>query len=128
MNLSSMRNLSQYLLPLCFLSLILICTGLTDLDYNLGNSKYASSYISEEESFHGSHAALLSVDEKGSYIRISVYLDEPLPLEELDHLSMWVIPEAGDGIAQIELFLDGDGDGSYDSHSEADARIRSMKE
>lgn len=122
-----MRFLSQCLLLFCLFGLILICTCLTDLDYNLGKSKHGSSSISEEESFHGTSSALLSVDEMGSYIRISIYPDKPLPLEKLDRLSMWVIPEAGDGIAQIELFLDGNGDGSYDSHSEADARIRSMK-
>jgi hypothetical protein len=123
-----MANLSRCCLPLFLLSLAMVGASLTDLDYNLGKSKYGSSSISEEESFHGSSSALLSVDNKGNYIRISVYPDEPLPLEELDRLSMWIIPEAGDGIAQIELFLDGDGDGSYNSHSEKDARLRSLKE
>lgn len=123
-----MRKSSICRLPLLLLSLTIVGAGLTDLDYNLGKSKYGSASVSEEESFHGASSALLSVDEKGSYIRISVYPDEPLPLDELDRLSMWIIPEAGDGIAQIELFLDGDGDGSYNSHSEEDVRIRSLKE
>ncbi len=123
-----MRLLSSYCLALVLLSLSMIGAGLTDLDYNLGSSKYGSSSISEDESFHGSNSALLSVDENGSYIRVSVYLDEPLPLEELDRLSMWIAPELGDGAAQIDLFLDGDSDGSYDSHSALDARLRSLKE
>jgi hypothetical protein len=123
-----MRNLSLCCLPLLFLSLIAVGAGLTDLDYHLGKSKYGSSSITEEESFHGSSSALLSIDDKGNYIRISVYPDEPLPLEELDRLSMWIIPEAGDGKAQIELFLDGDGDGSYKSRSEKDTRLRSLRE
>lgn len=120
------------LLP-CHLALVLMClssigAGLTDLDYNLGSSKYGSASISEDESFHGSSSALLSVDKNGSYIRISVYVDEPLPLDELDRLSMWIDPELGDGAAQIDLFLDGSGDGRYDSHSVDDARLRSLKE
>lgn len=123
-----MGPISSSCLALVLLSLSLVCAGLTDLDYNLGSSKYGSSSISEAESFHGSSSALLLVDENGSYIRISVYPDEPLPLVELDRLSMWVAPELGDGAAQIDLFLDGDGDGSYDSHSILDARLRSLKE
>lgn len=123
-----MRNLSRCCLPLFLLSLAIVGASLTDLDYNLGKSKYGSSSISVEESFHGSSSALLSVDDKGNYIRISVYPDEPLSLKELDRLSMWIIPEAGDGKAQIEVFLDGDGDGSYNSHSKKDARLRSLKE
>jgi hypothetical protein len=123
-----MRRPPLYHLSLALLSLSLIGAGLTDLDYNLGKSKYGSSSISDDESFHGSSSALLSVDEDGSYIRISVYLDEPLPLDDLDRLSMWIAPELGDGAAQIDLFLDGDGDGSYDSHSALDARLRSLRE
>jgi hypothetical protein len=123
-----MRFLPRCFLPFCLLSMILTCTGLTDLDYNLGKSKYGSASISEEESLHGPSSALLSVGEKGSYIRISVYPDEPISLERLDRLNMWVTPAAGDGIAQIELFLDGDGDGRYKSKSVDDARLRSLKE
>lgn len=123
-----MRFHSRCFLPFCLISMILVCTGLTDLDYNLGKSKYGSASISDGESLHGTSSALLSVDEKGSYIRISVYPDEPISLERLDRLSMWITPETGDGIAQIELFLDGDGDGSYNSKSADDARLRSSKE
>ncbi len=126
-HLPGMRRSYLCTLTLFFLSLAMVGASLTDLDYHLGKSKYGSASISGEESFHGSSSALLSVDERGSYTRISVYPDKPLPLEELDRLSMWIIPEAGDGIAQIELFLDGDGDGSYNSHSKEDARLRSLK-
>jgi hypothetical protein len=121
-----------------FLLLVLLITShsylfmtafaLTSLDYHLGQSKYGDASISKEESFHGSSSADLSVDSKGSYIRVSVYMDEPMPLSDLDLLSMWVNPQVGDGDVQLELFLDGDGDGSYDSHSSKDARIRSLKE
>ncbi len=122
-----MRNRPKYTLLLCLLSMAFTCAGLTDMDYNLGKSKYGSATISNDESMHGENSALLFVDGEGSYIRISIYPDEPISLERLDRLSMWTIPEAGDGIAQIELFLDGDGDGSYDSRSDDDARLRSLK-
>lgn len=121
-----------------FLLLILLITShfylfmtalaLTSLDYHLGQSKYGDASISKEESFHGSSSAELSVNSKGNYIRISVYMDEPMPLDDLSLLSMWVNPGSGDGEVQLELFLDGDGDSSYDSHSSKDARIRSLKE
>ncbi len=121
-----------------FLLLVLLITSdicsfmtalaLTSLDYHLGQSKYGDASISKEESFHGSSSAELSVDSKGNYIRVSVYMDEPMPLGDLDLMSLWVNPQSGDGEVQLELFLDGDGDGSYDSHSSKDARIRSLKE
>jgi len=106
----------------------LTALALTDLDYHLGHSKYGDAFISEDDSFHGTSSAELSVESKGSYIRVSVYLDEPLPLEDLDLLSMWIKPQSGDGELQLDLFLDGNGDGSYDSHSSEDARVRSLRE
>jgi hypothetical protein len=53
--------------------------------------------------------------------------DPPLPLEDLDQLSMWVYPQSGDGMVQVELYFDGDGDDSYDSKDSQDARIISQK-
>jgi hypothetical protein len=111
---------------------IILCTfagfGLTDLDYRLSNLKNSQAAISEEESFHGSSSAELSVDSNGNYVRIYIYLDEPLLLDDLDQLSMWIDPLYGDGLVQIELFLDGDEDGSYDSKNPQDARMLSLKE
>jgi hypothetical protein len=120
-------------LSLCFLwglLLMLIMNGasLTDLDYHLGKSKYGDVALSEEESFHGDTSAELSVSDKGTYIRISVYMDQPISLEDLDLLSMWIDPESGDGQIQLDLFMDGDGDGSYNSKDSNDTRIRSLKE
>jgi hypothetical protein len=116
------------LICIAFFSLILPCHSLTDLDYHLGKSKYGTALLSDEESFHGENSAMLSVQEDGNYIRVSVYFDEPLPIEDLDHLSMWMYPLAGNGNVQIEIFLDGDSDSSYNSKSSADARLRSAKE
>lgn len=108
--------------------LVVAGTALTDLDYHLGNSKYGATELLEEESFHGDTSAELSVSNKGTYIRISVDLDQPLSLEDLDRLNMWVDPESGDGQIQLDLFMDGDGDGAYNSSkSSRDARIRSQK-
>ncbi len=101
--------------------------ALTSLDYHLGQSKYGDATISNDESFHGSNSAELSVDAKGNYVRVSVYMNELMPLDNLDLMSMWINPQSGDGEVQLELFLDGDGDGNYDSHNSKDARIRSLK-
>ena len=103
-------------------------SALTDLDYHLGQSKYGESSISDEESFHGPDSAFLSVDDDGNYIRISVSMDEPLSKADLEQLSMWIDPQSGDGKIQLELFMDGDGSGSYNSKSSQDVRLRSIRE
>jgi len=123
-----MKYLPLYLLWALLLMLIINCVSLTDLDYHLGKSKYGDVELSDEESFHGDTSAELSVSDKGTYIRISVYMDQPISLDDLDLLSMWVDPESGDGQIQFDLFMDGDGDGSYDSKDSNDTRIRSLKE
>ncbi|VVB73039.1 Uncharacterised protein [uncultured archaeon] len=121
---------------LLFVSLVLLiiflflCTptgfGLTDLDYRLGKLKNSVTFISEQ-GFHGRNSAEMSVDFNGNYARIYIYPDEPLLFDDLDQLSMWINPMSGDGIFQIELYLDGDGDESYDSKNSEDARILSLK-
>jgi hypothetical protein len=40
---------------------------------------------------------------------------------------MWINPQAGEGKIQLELFLDGDDDKSYDSDSLGDVRLRSIR-
>jgi len=100
---------------------------LTDLDYRLSHLKNADASVSMRQSFHGDSCAELSVDSKGNYARIYIYPDQPLPLEDLDQLSMWIHPQSGDGSVQVELYLDGDGDNSYDSKNLQDARILSCK-
>ena len=100
--------------------------GLTNLDYHLSKSKYAEASISEETGYHGSNSAGLSVVNKGTYSRVSIYLDDPMPLEELGQMSMWVNPQLGNGKIQLDLFLDGDGNDRYESKNSQDARIRSL--
>jgi hypothetical protein len=99
---------------------------LTNLDYHLSKSKYAEASLSDQMGFHGPNSASLSVVNKGTYSRVSIYLDDPMPLEELDLLSMWINPQLGNGKIQLDLLLDGDGSDSYDSKSSQDARVRSI--
>lgn len=128
----SIRRLLHHFPLKLILFFIIIWTmkvsALTELDYHLGQSKYGDSSISEDESFHGTSSALLSVDRKGNYIRVSITMDEPLSMGDLNQLSMWLNPQSGNGNLQLELFLDGDGDGGYDSDSSRDARLRSVRE
>jgi len=85
------RSLNQIIIVIIFFQIgIFSTTGLTDLDYHLSKLKYADASVSARQSFHGSSSAELSVDSKGSYARIYIYLDPPLPLEDLDQLSMWI--------------------------------------
>ena len=56
--------------------------GLTNLDYHLSKSKYAEASISDQMGFHGPNSASLSVVNKGTYSRVSIYLDDPMPLED----------------------------------------------
>ncbi|MDD1749165.1 MAG: hypothetical protein LUO89_04745 [Methanothrix sp.] len=102
-------------------------SALNDLDYRLSKLKNADASVSAIESFHGGNSAELSIDSNGNYARIYIYPDDPLPLEDLDQLSMWINPQSGDAAVQVELYLDGDGDDSYDSKSLQDARIISRE-
>ena len=124
--LCSYRLVIQLLLILIFLQLCSPALGLTDLDWRLGSSKYAQGLVRNETSFHGMNCADLSVDDKGTTVRARIYLDDPMPLKEIDLLSLWVNPEAGNGKVQIEFYLDGDESGAYESKDPQDARIRSI--
>jgi len=80
---------------------------LTDLDYSLRKLKYSEGILSAEQSFHGTNSAKLSVHEKDRFARIYIDLDDPLPLQDLDQLSMWIYPQSGSGSLQIEIYLEG---------------------
>lgn len=110
------------------LSLTILGSSMTDLDYRLSNAKYSDSSITDDESFHGTSSAMLSVKNAGSYARIMIYLDKPIPIEDLDIISLQMDPILGDGNVQIEIFLDGDGDDAYSTDSSNDARLRTIKE
>jgi hypothetical protein len=82
---------------------------LTDLDYSLRKLKYSEGSISAEQSFHGANSAKLSVFSKDRFARIYIDLNDPLPIQDLDQLSLWINPQAGSGSLQIEIYLDGNG-------------------
>ena len=126
--LCSYRLVIQLLLIFIFLQLCSPALGLTELDWRLGSSKYAQGVVSNETAFHGANCADLAVEKKGTTVRMYIDLDEPMALEEIERMSMWVNPELGDGKIQIEFFLDGDGSGSYKSKDPQDARIRSLSQ
>ena len=122
------RAINFIVMLIIFLQIgIFSSTCLTDLDYLLSNIKNSDAFVSAEQSFHGGSSAELSIDRNGNYSRIYIYLDPPLPLEDLDQLSMWIYPQSGDGTVQVELYLDGNGDDSYNSKYLSDARILSQK-
>jgi len=110
------------LMQLCYFP----AAGLTDLDWRLGSSKYSQGSVSDEAAFHGSNCADLSVDNKGTTVRARIYLDEPMAIEDIDRMSMWVNPGTGNGKVQIEFYMDGDESGAYESKDPQDARIRSI--
>lgn len=80
---------------------------LTDLDYSL---RKPGGTTTERDSFHGSTSAELTVKKTGSSSSIYVYLDQPLALEDLDRLSLWVNPQSGIGAIKMNIYLEGDGD------------------
>lgn len=96
------------------------------IDYGLGKSKCGIAMISDEKAFHGPNSAMLSVFENKKYIRLMIYLDDPLPLEEVDDFCMQILPLSGGGDMEIRLFLDVNGDGRYtDKKSAGDNWVKS---
>ena len=81
--------------------------SLTNLDYKLSDLKYSDGIISEERSFHGPNSAKLTVHEIKKCSRIYIDFDDPLNLEDLNQLSMWILPLSTDGVVRIEIYLQG---------------------
>lgn len=102
------------------------CLSLTDLDYSLKRLKYSEGVVSSDESFHGANSASLSVFEDGRFSRIYVNCDDEIPVEELDRLSLWLNPQAGNGSLQIEIYLDGP-DGSDGADGSGSKKIASER-
>jgi len=112
------------ILVVLLMSMVLVGAGSYGIDYKLGKSKYGSSAITDTDfhgppNFHGPHSAILSVngedENKNKYIRLMIYLDEPLPLDEIDEFCTQICPLSGAGDIEIRLFLDVNGDGKYSS-------------
>mgnify|MGYP001331382851 FL=1 len=81
--------------------------SLTNLDYKLSDLKYSDGIISEDRSFHGPNSAKLTVHEIKKFSRIYIDFDDPLNLEDLNQLSMWILPLSSDGEVRIEIYLQG---------------------
>jgi len=92
---------------ICFWIVTLDSCSLTNLDYSLRNLKYSDGIITEEQGFHGPNSAKLSVHKINKFSRIYIEFDDPLFLDDLDQLSMWVLPLSIDGEARIEIYLQG---------------------
>ncbi len=87
--------------------LLLDSFSLTNLDYSLRTLTYSDGIISEEKGFHGPNSAKLSVHKAKKFSRIYIEFDDNLNLEELNQLSMWVLPLSTDGEVRIEIYLQG---------------------
>ena len=114
-----MRLLGIFALVLLLSSTFIVATGSPGIDYRLGKSKYGEATISNENAFHGPHSAMFSVQDKKKYIRLMIYLDDPIPLEEVDDFCMQMLPLSGAGDIEIRLYLDVNGDGKYTSKKSA---------
>lgn len=79
---------------------------LTDLDYNLRKLKYSDGSLTTEDQFHGTNSAKLLIYDKDKFARIYINLDDPLPIQDLDQLSMWINPQSGIGSLQIEIYFE----------------------
>ncbi|HWQ19842.1 MAG TPA: hypothetical protein VN455_08705, partial [Methanotrichaceae archaeon] len=120
-----MQNVGMFLALIIALSLMWTSAGLTDIDYRLTKSQSGNSSITGENSFHGPSSAKISIVKTSKSIGIN--LKKPLPIEDLDKLSFWIDPAAGDGDLALTIYLDGDGDDKYSSKSGADARLYTTK-
>jgi len=87
--------------------LLLDSFSLTNLDYSLRTLTYSDGIISEEKGFHGPNSAKLTVHEAEKFSRIYIEFDDYLNLEDLNQLSMWILPLSADGDVRIEIYLQG---------------------
>jgi len=121
-----MKLLAIFGVVLFISSTFIIASSSPGIDYGLGKSNSGIAIISDENAFHGPHSVMLYVDESKKYIRLMIYLDDPLPLEEVDDFCMQLLPLSGAGDIEIRLFLDVNGDGKYTSKvSDGDNWVKS---
>ncbi len=90
-----------------FWMVIIDSCSLTNLDYRLAKLKYSNGIISEEKSFHGPNSAKLTVLEIDKFSRIYIEFEDSISLEDLNQLSMWILPLSADGEVIIEIYLQG---------------------
>jgi len=115
----NLKILIQILLYFMILFSPLVFTGSASygLDYYLGGKGVPT----DQNGIHGPHSALLSYENNTRYIRID--LEEPLAFDDLDQLTMQIMPLTEDGKLGLDLYFDGDGDGKWSSKSERDVKL-----
>lgn len=105
--------------------LILLLVGaagaITDADYSITRSKNSAAEISGM-GYHGTHSARLSVYPGGSSKSVPVTIS-PTRIDALDTLNLWLHPASNRGSIELEVMLDGDGDGKSSTSDPDDASI-----
>jgi hypothetical protein len=104
-----MRKLTILYTLAFLLCQIISCSGFSGLDYTIGGSTNGKgkAQISKDDSIHGPHSLKLSViPEKGRYARVYANFDRPMPIEELDQLSLSIKPVNGEGKVTLDIYLD----------------------
>ena len=104
----NIRTLFIILIILIIIRMAIIDSfSLTNLDSRLSDLTYSDGIVSDEWSFHGPNSAKLTVHEIKRYSRIYIEFDDSLDLEDLNQLSMWIMPLSTDGVVRIEIYLQG---------------------
>lgn len=104
--------------------------ALTSLNYRLYHSGNSNAEISDENSFHGIKS--LELDGKGKdkdknpNAKIVITMDEPMPIDDLNALSMWINPQTGEGSFQIDLNLIDDDTNSPDMKISLQKNLKDM--
>ena len=88
-------------------AIIITSYSLTDLDYHFYTGDNSEGKISSDQGFHGPNSAMLTIYKNKSTSKIYIDFDDPFPLEDLESLSMWILPLSGDGDVRIEIYLEG---------------------
>ncbi len=133
-----MKNLKFCLFVLIILASAWGGAATTDLRYTFGGSSIGrEAAVSEDQGFHGPHSVKLAVisddnpivkKRKERYAAVSATPRDPLRLADLDQMMMQILPVKGDSRVQLEIQLDGDGNGKYSASSFDDVLLSTSKE
>lgn len=106
---------------LILILLVSTAGAITDADYSITRSKKSAAEISGM-GYHGDHSARLSVYPGGSSKSVPITIT-PTRMDALDTLNLWIYPASNRGSIELEVLLDGDGDGKSGTSDPDDARI-----
>ncbi len=110
------------LVPVVMLLLLIsAASAITDADYSITRSKKSSAEISGM-GYHGTHSARLSVYPGGSSKSVPISIN-PMLIDDLEKLDLWLHPASKRGSVEVEIMLDGDGDGKSSTSNQNDASI-----